>query len=152
MTAVTNRHSYNLPSWPNSLIGREREMAEVKRLMASTRLLTLTGPGGCGKTRLAGATADRLAASPLFEHGSWFIDLAGLSDPLAVPQTIAQVLSIPEAHDRQIINSSPIFCGTNGACSSSTIASICCRPALIWRRLYWMPTRICTFWRRAASR
>ena len=105
MTVVPNRHSHNLPSWPSSFIGRERELAEVKRLVISTRLLTLTGVGGCGKTRLAGATADRLAASPLFEHGSWFIDLAGLSDPLAVPQTIAQVLSVPESHDRQIINS-----------------------------------------------
>ena len=105
MTAVPNRHAHNLPSWPSSFIGRERELAEVKRLVISTRLLTLTGAGGCGKTRLAGATADRLAASPLFEHGSWFIDLAGLSDPLAVPQTIAQVLSVPEAHDRKIINS-----------------------------------------------
>jgi non-specific serine/threonine protein kinase len=105
MTAVPNRHSHNLPSWTSSFIGRERELAEVKHLVISTRLLTLTGAGGCGKTRLAGATANRLAASPLFEHGSWFIDLARLSDPLAIPQTIAQVLSVPEAHDRHIINS-----------------------------------------------
>ena len=63
MTAVPNRHAHNLPSWPSSFIGRERELAEVKRLVISTRLLTLTGAGGCGKTRLAVAVADHVLKS-----------------------------------------------------------------------------------------
>jgi non-specific serine/threonine protein kinase len=95
----------HLPEQLTRFIGREDEIADVKRLVASTRLLTLTGPGGCGKTRLAIAVADRLATSPTFEHGAWFIGLAGLDDPLAIPQTVAEVIGVPEATDQPLLES-----------------------------------------------
>ena len=84
----------NLPQQVTSLIGREKESAEVVRLLQNSRLVTLTGSGGCGKTRLAlQAAADLLEACP---DGVWFIELAPLSDPALVPQTVAQVLKIQE--------------------------------------------------------
>jgi predicted ATPase/DNA-binding SARP family transcriptional activator len=84
--------SHNLPLELSTFIGREREMAEVKRLLASTRLLTLTGPGGCGKTRLALAVARDLVGS--FEEGIWLAELASLSDPELVAQTVASILGV----------------------------------------------------------
>jgi predicted ATPase/DNA-binding SARP family transcriptional activator len=92
-------YASHLPLLSSTFIGRERERAEVKRLMAATRLLTLTGPGGCGKTRLALAVARDL---PLFEHGTWFIDLGGLDAPLLIPQVVATTLGVPEAYDRPL--------------------------------------------------
>ncbi len=67
----------------SSFVGREREIAEVKRLLADHRLLTLTGPGGCGKTRLALVVAVDLVEE--FEDGVWLVELASLSDPDLVP-------------------------------------------------------------------
>jgi hypothetical protein len=64
----------NLPLELSSFVGREREMAEVKGLLASNRLLTLTGSGGCGKTRLALAVARDLIKD--FEEGVWLVELA----------------------------------------------------------------------------
>lgn len=84
----------NLPQQLTSFIGREREMAEVKRLLTTTRLLTLTGAGGCGKTRLAlQVAADLLEEYP---DGVWFVDLAPLSDPALVPQSVASALGVRE--------------------------------------------------------
>ena len=102
MAATSTRHINNLPLSSSSFIGRERERSEVKRLVVSTRLLTLTGPGGCGKTRLAVAVADSLLKSSSFEHGAWFVDLAGLDAPLLIPQAVATTLGVPEAHDRPL--------------------------------------------------
>ena len=69
----------NLPSETSSFVGRERELPEVGGLLAETRLLTLTGPGGCGKTRLALRVAR--GAEEDFGQGVWWVDLAPLSDP-----------------------------------------------------------------------
>ena len=63
----------NLPSELTSFIGRERETAEVKRSLGDVRLLTLTGPGGCGKTRLALAVGEDLTER--FEGGVWWVEL-----------------------------------------------------------------------------
>src|SRR5919199_4295928 len=70
---------HNLPLELTSFVGREREIAEVKRLLADNRLLTLTGPGGCGKTRLALAVADEVLEG--YEDGAWLVELAPLSEP-----------------------------------------------------------------------
>ena len=76
-------------------VGREREISEIESLLAgSSRLLTLTGPGGSGKTRLASAVALEVAED--FEDGVWWVELAPLSNPDLVPQTVAQVLNVPE--------------------------------------------------------
>jgi predicted ATPase/DNA-binding CsgD family transcriptional regulator len=83
----------NLPSELSSFVGRERELAEIKRLLEKSRLLTLTGPGGCGKTRLALA-AGELAEG--FDDGVWLVELAPLADPALVPQAVASVLGARE--------------------------------------------------------
>jgi predicted ATPase/class 3 adenylate cyclase len=82
----------NLPQQATSFIGRERELAEVKRLLAETRLLTLHGAGGIGKTRLAlQAAADVIDDYP---DGVWFVDLAPIADPVLVPSAVARTLSV----------------------------------------------------------
>lgn len=83
----------NLPRQLTSFVGREREIAEVKRLLRTTGLLTLTGPGGCGKTRLAlQVAADLIETS---EDGVWFVELASLTDPSLLAPTIAGALGRP---------------------------------------------------------
>lgn len=81
---------HTLPLQLSSFVGREKELAEVRRLLDDTRLLTLAGPGGCGKTRLAVVAANELLGR--FEDGVWMVELAPLSDPSLVPQAVASVL------------------------------------------------------------
>ena len=90
----------NLSRQVTSFIGREREMAEVKRLLSTTGLLTLMGAGGAGKTRLALQVAADVSA--LYPDGVWLVDLASLSDPALVPQTVASTLGIPERPSRPV--------------------------------------------------
>jgi predicted ATPase/DNA-binding CsgD family transcriptional regulator len=82
----------------SSFVGREKELAEVKRLLADTRLLTLTGSGGCGKTRLALAAASELVEG--FEERVWFVELAPLADRSLVPQAVASTLGVREQPGR----------------------------------------------------
>ncbi len=91
----------NLPRQLTGFIGREREMAEVKRLLTTTCLLTLTGTGGAGKTRLAlQVAADVLEGYP---DGVWLAELAALSDPALAPQTVAAALGVREVPGRPIL-------------------------------------------------
>jgi predicted ATPase/DNA-binding XRE family transcriptional regulator len=84
--------THNLPAQLTSFIGREREMADVKRLLVQSRLVTLTGSGGCGKTRLAiQVTADLIEEFP---DGVWFVQLVPLSDSTLVPQSVATTLGL----------------------------------------------------------
>jgi len=87
-----------LPLSLTSFIGRERERAEVARLLASARLLTLTGPPGTGKTRLAVQTAAELMTS--FADGVAFVPLAAVSDHDLVLPSVAHALGLPEAGGR----------------------------------------------------
>ena len=84
----------NLPQQATTFVGRDRELAELRRLQAGTRLLTLTGSGGCGKTRLS----LQLAADSLeqFPDGAWLVEFASLADPGLVPQTVATELGLKE--------------------------------------------------------
>ncbi len=85
----------NLPLQLTSFVGREREIARVREILNGTRLVTLTGEGGCGKTRLVlQAAADLIDEFP---DGVWFIELASLTDQELIPQTIASVLGLHEA-------------------------------------------------------
>jgi predicted ATPase/DNA-binding CsgD family transcriptional regulator len=88
------RSPHNLPSELSSFVGREKELTEVKRLLENNRLLTLTGPGGCGKTRLALAAASELVER--FEDGVWMVELASLAEPSLVPQAVAFSLGVRE--------------------------------------------------------
>jgi len=85
---------HNLPAPRTSFVGREREMVEVKRMLATMRLLTLTGAGGSGKTRLALEVARDLIG--VYSDGVWLVGLAGLSEGDLVPQTVAAALRVPE--------------------------------------------------------
>jgi predicted ATPase/class 3 adenylate cyclase len=82
----------NLPVQLTSFIGRERELAEVEGLLASTRLLTLTGSGGTGKTRLSLQSAEQLL--PGFADGVWLVELAPLADPAQMLPALAGVLAL----------------------------------------------------------
>ena len=115
LATLENRPT-NLPPQPTPLIGRERELAEVVELLRSpdVRMLTVTGPGGAGKTRLAlQAAADLLED---FDDGVFFVGLAGIVDPSLVVPTIAQALAVKEmgglsleqalgrfVHDRELL-------------------------------------------------
>jgi predicted ATPase/DNA-binding CsgD family transcriptional regulator len=88
----------NLPLDLSSFVGREKELAEVERLLENTRLLTLTGSGGCGKTRLALAAANELVEG--FEDGVWLVELASLADSSLVPQAVASTLGLREQPGR----------------------------------------------------
>jgi predicted ATPase/DNA-binding SARP family transcriptional activator len=85
---------HNLPAPITSFVGREAELAEVGRLLARHRLLTLSGVGGVGKTRLA--TEAARAALDDFADGVWFVDLAPLSDASLVPALVGTVLQVRE--------------------------------------------------------
>jgi len=84
----------NLPAELTSFIGRRREITEIKRLLAASRLVTLTGVGGAGKTRLALRTAADLQRA--FTDGVWFVELAALEDQALLSQTIASALGLRE--------------------------------------------------------
>jgi len=85
----------NLPSQATSFIGRDKELQALKQLLSRSRLLTLTGSGGCGKTRLGlQVAADTLERYP---DGVWFVELAALSDQTLLPKTVAVALGLEEA-------------------------------------------------------
>ena len=81
-----------LPPELTSFVGRRRELREVKRLLTTTRLLTLTGTGGAGKTRLAVRAAAEMARG--FPDGAWLVSLASVHDPLRVTQAVFGALGV----------------------------------------------------------
>jgi predicted ATPase/class 3 adenylate cyclase len=91
----------NLPAELTSFVGREAEIAEVERLLKRGRLVTLTGTGGSGKTRLAIRVASRLLGS--FSSGVYFADLSSITDPAVVASTVAKALGVAEQGDRPIV-------------------------------------------------
>jgi len=89
-----SRSEHNLPYQLTSFVGREQEMAQREELLTAHRLVTLTGSGGAGKTRLAIEVAGRLIDA--FPDGVWLVELAALSDPRLVLQTVAHALRVKE--------------------------------------------------------
>ena len=94
----------NLPAWLTPLIGRQRELAAIQRLLGAdeVRLVTLTGPGGSGKTRLALAVAT--GSADQYRDGVWFVDLAPITDPSLVTSSIADALGIRERGSEAVTN------------------------------------------------
>jgi len=91
----------NLPQQLTTFVGREREIVEVRKLLSATRLLTLCGMGGLGKTRLSlQVAADVVNGYP---DGVWFVELASLGDGRLVPQAVASVLGVKEEAGRPVI-------------------------------------------------
>ena len=97
---VAQRH--NLPPQLTSFIGHEDDLDECAALLDQSRLLTLTGIGGCGKTRIAIKLAERVL--PSFPDGVWYVDLAPLLDAERVALTVATTLGIREENDRPIVD------------------------------------------------
>jgi predicted ATPase/class 3 adenylate cyclase/uncharacterized protein HemY len=92
---------HNLPLQLTSFVGREKEIVEVKRQLLGDRFVTLTGPGGTGKTRLGLQVGAELLE--LFPDSVWLVEFASLSDAMLVPQTVAAVLGIRESAGRPIL-------------------------------------------------
>lgn len=88
----------NIPTVRTSFVGRKLELREVTQLLSSSRLVTLTGAAGCGKSRLALRAARDV--SDRYADGTHWIELARLAEPALVPQTIAKVLRVPEQAER----------------------------------------------------
>ncbi len=100
---MADRPPYCVPVPPTALVGREREAAEAAALLRrdDVRLLTLTGPGGVGKTRLALEVAARLTDE--FEDGAAFVELAPIHDPDLVIHAVAGTLGVRDAGDRSLV-------------------------------------------------
>ena len=96
LTATPN----NLAQQVTSFVGRERELAEVKKLLAQTRLATLLGAGGIGKTRLSLHAAVEVLDD--FADGVWFVELAPIADPRLLAQAVAPVLGVKEEAGRPV--------------------------------------------------
>src|SRR5215831_20799951 len=90
----------DLPQEPNSFVGRERELDELRKLVSVTRMLTLTGPGGIGKTRLAVRTLATLADE--FSDGVCYVDLADLTNPDLVVARVAATIGVAEEQGRPL--------------------------------------------------
>src|SRR5260370_41676927 len=98
MTADTVTRLGNLPAEPNSFGGRERDLSDLELLLSNVRALTLCGPGGIGKTRLAIRLGWQLATD--FPDGAWLVELADTADPSPAARQVATVLRIGEEPSR----------------------------------------------------
>jgi predicted ATPase/class 3 adenylate cyclase len=94
--------AHNLPVQLTSFVGREAETHDVRQLLVDNRLVTLTGAGGAGKTRLAVEIAAQIA--PEFCDGVWYVDLAPITHPAVVPVTVARALGLPDQPGRSTMD------------------------------------------------
>jgi predicted ATPase/Tfp pilus assembly protein PilF len=97
---VATAPAHNLPRQATSFVGREQAVEDCLRFLRGARLLTLTGVGGSGKTRLALRVAERLL--PDYPEGVWFVDLAPLTDPEHLPRAVAAGMGITEESGRSV--------------------------------------------------
>jgi len=105
--------AHNLPVQLTSFVGRDAEMTQVRALLAESRLVTLTGAGGVGKTRLALQVVAGVLAE--FPAGVWLVDLAPLTDPALVPVTVARALGLPDVRGCSTMDMVTGFVGTRRA-------------------------------------
>ena len=94
--------SHNFPVQLTSFVGRGAQMTDLEKLLVDNRLMTLTGAGGAGKTRLAVEIAARIAAE--FREGVWYVDLAPVTHPGVVPVAVARALGLPDQPGRSTMD------------------------------------------------
>ncbi len=119
----------NLPHPSTTLIGRQDELSRLVDMVGTHRLVTVTGPGGAGKTRLALAAADAVADQ--FPDGTWFVELGELHDAADVPSAVATTLALQSARaartpPRRSLRwriSAPCCCSTTASTSSTASSS-----------------------------
>src|SRR5688572_30990115 len=92
--SLSREQSTNLPIFLTSFIGREKEIERIQHRLTQHRLVTLIGAGGIGKTRLSQRVASQLIEE--YTNGVWLVELASLSDPSLVPQTVAALFGIQQ--------------------------------------------------------
>jgi predicted ATPase/class 3 adenylate cyclase/DNA-binding CsgD family transcriptional regulator len=102
LNTAKNAAVHNLPSQFTSFVGRGPQLVEVRKLLTESRLVTLTGAGGVGKTRLAVHVANQLADE--CSEGVWYADLAPITDPDLVPVTVARALGLPDQPGRSTMD------------------------------------------------
>src|SRR6201993_3301369 len=102
LRTAKNVAAHNFPLQLTSFVGRGAQMAEVRKLLAEDRLVTLTGAGGVGKTRLAVQVANQMAGE--FADGVWYVDLAPITDPDVVPVAAARALGLPDQPGRSTMD------------------------------------------------
>ncbi|RDH78975.1 LuxR family transcriptional regulator [Mycolicibacterium moriokaense] len=107
-TAKIDRN-HNLPAQLTTFVGRVGQLDEVRRLVLENRLMTLTGAGGAGKTRLSVEVAAQVSEE--FPDGVWWVDLAAIADPLVVSLTIARTLGLPDQAGRTPLETVQRFIG-----------------------------------------
>ncbi len=103
LNTAKNVAAHNLPSQLTNFVGRGPQLTEVRKLLTESRLVTLTGAGGAGKTRLAVQVANQLADE--YSDGIWYVDLAPITDPAVVPVTMARALGLPDQPGRSTVDS-----------------------------------------------
>ena len=96
------KRTSNLPSPLTSFIGRKNEMAEIKQLLKFSRLLVLTGPGGCGKSRLAFQVAGELVTA--YRDGAWLVEFDSISDPSLAANAIVKALKVNASGDANLVD------------------------------------------------
>jgi predicted ATPase len=133
--------AHNLPTPFTTFVGRGAELNEVRGILADNRLVTLTGAGGVGKTRLALEIAAQMAGE--FGGGVWYVDLASITDPDVVPVAVARALGLPDRPGRSTIDTIAHFIGARrmlvvlddcehllDACAALTVALLSACPGM----------------------
>lgn len=123
------RSAGSLPTALSSLVGRQCELQRLGALLRTTRLLTLAGTGGSGKTRLSLALAS--ASRSDFRHGAWWVDLGAVTGRELIAGTMAAALDIPQTPGqdttatviRHLLRAPPCWCSTTASRSSPTALS-----------------------------
>ncbi len=125
MKRTATERPTNLPADLSSFVGRRHELAQVRSALDSHRLVTLSGPGGVGKTRLALRAAADLAMA--YTDGSWVVELATVQDPELVTDTVVAALGLTDRTKASSLEALLAYLRDRTCFSCSTTASTCRR-------------------------
>jgi hypothetical protein len=148
MQSATAILTGNLPAEPNSFIGRERDLAELARLLGEVRALTLSGPGGIGKTRLALSVVTEVAGR--YADGAWYTDLVPVTDPAMSPRPSRPRSASASARAGPARTPCSAGWPRGRRCWSWTTASTCSTGCRCCSSRCWRPARGCRCWSPAA--